>query len=145
MEILLVGIMVCQTYCYCFPFLGAQPTECSIKLPLSVCPSASLAFFSGIAHYFFFFWYWNICSKIFVSSFSEIFMKNFRTDIFLNIEKEFLCFVYFWQNLKRLSFQLKVYPLFHWSWYAIFITKAITEWTMFYMKTFSFVSSVLIK
>ena len=93
----------------------------------------------------FFFWYWNICSKIFVSSSSEIFMKNFRTAIFLNIEKEFLCFVYFWQNLKRLSFQLKVYPLFHWSWYAIFITKAITEWTMFYMKTFSFVSSLLIK
>ena len=55
MEILLVGIIVCQTYCYCFPFLGAQPTECSIKLPLSVCPSVSLAFFSGIAHYYFFF------------------------------------------------------------------------------------------
>ena len=145
MEILLVGIIVCQTYCYCFPFLGAQPTECSIKLPLSVCPSVSLAFFSGIAHYYFFFWYWNICSKIFVSSSSEIFTKNFRTAIFLNIEKEFLCFVYFWQNLKRLSFQPKVYSLYHWSWYAIFITQAITEWTMFYMKTFSFVSSLLIK
>ena len=49
----------------------------------------------------FFFWYSNIWFKIFVSSASEIFMKNLRTDIFLNIEREFLCFVYFWQNLKR--------------------------------------------
>ena len=69
------------------------------KITLICLSSVSLAFFSGIAHYFF--WYSNICSKIFVSSASEIFMKNFRTAIFLNIEREFLCFVYFWQNLKR--------------------------------------------
>ena len=49
----------------------------------------------------FVFWYSNICSNIFVSSASEIFMKNFRTAIFLNIEREFLYFVYFWQNLNR--------------------------------------------
>ena len=162
--------MVCQTYC--FSFLGAQPMKCSIKLPLSVCPSVSLAFFSGIAHYLF--WYSNICSKIFVSSASEIFMKNFRTAIFLNIGKRIFMLCIFLAELKPvllgnfhlfsaswngktqikdlflwnkalISFQLKVYPLFHWSWYAIFITKAITEWTIFYIKTFSFVSSVLIK
>ena len=74
-----------------------------------------------------FFWYSNICSKIFVSSASEIFMKNFRTAIFLNIEREFCALhisgrngktqnkdLFLW-NKALISFQLKVYPLFHWS------------------------------
>ena len=40
--------MICQTYR--FPFIDPRPMEIPMKLSLSVCPSVTLAFCSGIDH-----------------------------------------------------------------------------------------------
>ena len=162
--------MVCQTYC--FPFLGAQPTECSIKLPLSVCPPSVWHFSQELLIIFFFdIWIFALRS---LSPMLLRFYEKFQDSYFSEHRKRILILCIFLAELKPvllgnfhlfsaswngktqnkdlflwnkalISFQLKVYPLFHWSWYAIFIKKALTEWTIFDIKTFSFVSSVLIK
>ena len=161
--------MVCQTYC--FPFLGAQPTECSIKLPfLSVLHQFGI-FLRNCSLFFFDIWIFALRS---LSPMLPRFYEKFQDSYFSEHRKRILILCIFLAELKPvllgnfhlfsaswngktqnkdlflwnkalISFQLKVYPLFHWSWYAIFIKKALTEWTIFDIKTFSFVSSVLIK